>query len=79
MDPAAGAPASSSGLVAVIGPSAALADAWSTAFFAAGAKNLPGLLEQAPDSLTVFFHCGRNGSNPVQVLGPDKGLFSITQ
>ena len=76
IDPSTGASTRARGLVAVVGDSPVLADAWSTALFVAGPDRFAALSSKATGCTAFCFAAGEKGGS-ARLLGPQKNLFTI--
>jgi len=76
MDPGAGAPAEGVLLAAAISTLAARADAWSTAFAAAGPERFDELVERADGIEAALILHGPAGRERLEVRGPRPDIFN---
>jgi len=78
MNPATGAPAEGALLAAVVSASATLADAWSTAFLAAGPERFDGLVGRADGIDAALLLHGPAGRERLTVRGSHPEIFEIS-
>jgi thiamine biosynthesis lipoprotein len=78
MNPATGAPAEGALLAAVVSHSAARADAWSTAFVAAGPERFGEFVERADGIDAALLLHGPAGEERIEIRGSQPKIFELS-